>query len=84
MSLIDRSCPIASGVIDSGKTTVSFSGSTGSVAGQLLSELLGVLLFLRADDDELRVGHRRTSIAIFVCSAMRWASGSTTRRSPRS
>ena len=30
MSLIERSCPIASGVIDSGKTTVSFSGSTGS------------------------------------------------------
>src|SRR3954453_566186 len=33
ISLIDRSWPIASGVIDSGKTTVSFSGSTGSVAG---------------------------------------------------
>ena len=29
-SLIERSWPIASGVIDCGKTTVSFSGSTGS------------------------------------------------------
>ena len=84
MSLIERSCPIASGVIDSGKTTVSFSGNTGSRRGQLVAELLGVLLLLRADDDELRVGHRRTSITIFVCSATCWASGNTTRRSPRS
>src|SRR5436305_11759701 len=30
----DRSWPIASGVIDCGKTTVSFSGSTGSAAGR--------------------------------------------------
>ncbi len=29
ISLIDRSWPTASGVIDSGKTTVSFSGRTG-------------------------------------------------------
>ena len=33
ISLIDRSWPIASGVIDSGKTTVSFSGSTGRIGG---------------------------------------------------
>src|SRR5581483_2617672 len=33
ISRTDRSWPIASGVIDCGKTTVSFSGSTGSVAG---------------------------------------------------
>ena len=33
ISLTERSWPIASGVIDCGKTTVSFSGSTGSVAG---------------------------------------------------
>ena len=32
-SAIERSCPIASGVIDSGKTTVSLSGSTGSSDG---------------------------------------------------
>ena len=33
ISRIERSCPIASGIIDCGKTTVSLSGSTGSVAG---------------------------------------------------
>jgi len=32
-SLIERSWPIASGVTDSGKTTVSFSGRTGSSGG---------------------------------------------------
>src|ERR1041385_4536851 len=32
-SLIERSCPIASGETDCGKTTVSFSGRTGSVDG---------------------------------------------------
>src|SRR5712691_11192236 len=37
ISLIDRSWPIASGVIDSGKTTVSFSGSTGSAGGSSTS-----------------------------------------------
>src|SRR5437870_13357944 len=36
-SLIERSCPIASGVIDWGKTTVSLSGSTGSVVGMSTS-----------------------------------------------
>ena len=30
ISFTERSWPTASGVIDSGKTTVSFSGSTGS------------------------------------------------------
>ncbi len=33
ISLIERSWPIASGVIDSGKTTVSFSGRTGRTGG---------------------------------------------------
>src|SRR5690349_7969939 len=33
ISRTERSCPIASGDIDCGKTTVSFSGSTGSAAG---------------------------------------------------
>src|SRR4051794_4850442 len=33
ISRTERSCPIASGVIDCGNTTVSFSGSTGSAAG---------------------------------------------------
>ena len=33
ISLIERSWPTASGVIDSGKTTVSFSGRTGSCVG---------------------------------------------------
>ena len=32
-SLIERSWPIASGVIDCGKTTVSFSGRTGRIGG---------------------------------------------------
>ena len=35
ISLIERSWPIASGVIDSGKTTVSLSGSTGMTGGEL-------------------------------------------------
>ena len=42
ISRIERSCPIASGVVDCGKTTVSLSGSTASVAGKhdlLLGEL---------------------------------------------
>ncbi len=34
MRLIERSWPTASGVIDSGKTTVSFSGRTGSTVGR--------------------------------------------------
>src|SRR5262245_10606212 len=37
MRRTERSWPIASGVIDCGKTTVSFSGSTGSVAGNVIS-----------------------------------------------
>ena len=32
-SFTERSCPIASGETDCGKTTVSFSGSTGRVDG---------------------------------------------------
>ena len=39
ISRIERSCPIASGVIDCGKTTVSLSGRTGSVAGSSSSVL---------------------------------------------
>ena len=37
-SLIERSCPTASGSIVSGKATLSRSGSTGSASGQLASE----------------------------------------------
>ncbi len=37
ISLIERSCPIASGIIDCGKTTVSLSARTGSVAGSSIS-----------------------------------------------
>src|SRR5262245_17145757 len=37
ISLIERSCPIASGVIDCGKTTVSLSGRTGRVEGTSIS-----------------------------------------------
>ena len=33
MSLMERSCPMVSGIMVSGKTTVSRSGSTGSVPG---------------------------------------------------
>src|SRR4051794_1051981 len=40
-SRIERSCPIASGVIDCGKTTVSFSGSTASVEGIAMSGAAG-------------------------------------------
>ena len=36
----ERSCPTASGVIDSGKTTVSFSGRTGSVRRSLAGSLM--------------------------------------------
>src|SRR3954447_1888907 len=39
ISFTERSCPIASGVIDSGKTTVSLSGSTGRVAGNVRASL---------------------------------------------
>jgi len=36
-SLIERSCPIASGETDCGKMTVSLSGRTGSVDGMSTS-----------------------------------------------
>ena len=49
ISLIERSCPIASGVIESGKTTVSLSGSSGSSAGTSMSSL--------DDGLDLDVGH---------------------------
>ena len=41
ISLIERSWPIASGVIDSGKTTVSFSGSTGRIGGSSGVSVIG-------------------------------------------
>ena len=37
ISRIERSCPIASGIIDCGKTTVSLSARIGSVAGRSIS-----------------------------------------------
>ena len=37
ISRIERSCPIASGIIDCGKTTVSLSARIGSVAGRTIS-----------------------------------------------
>ena len=41
ISLIERSWPIASGVIDSGKTTVSFNGSTGRIGGRSGGSVIG-------------------------------------------
>ena len=56
ISRTERSCPIASGVIDCGKTTVSFSGSTGSTAGSSISASRSV----RRVEGE--VGHRRAHL----------------------
>ena len=49
ISRTERSCPIASGVIDCGKTTISLSGSTGRTAGSSTSLGLGVVGQLEGD-----------------------------------
>ena len=80
-SLIERSWPIASGVIDCGKTTVSFSGRTGSVGGHLDLVRIGSELVL-----QLAHGCSRRSPRTIRIRPVRgfWASGITMVSSPRS
>ena len=73
ISLIDRSWPTASGVIDSGKTTVSFSGSTGRrIRSAPLVGLVRAHPFLR------------TAIATVRPRGARFAIGSVMRSIPAS
>ena len=73
ISLIERSCPTARGVIDSGKTTVSFSGRTGRRCRSEPS--VGLLLLIRVP---------RTTIATLRPRTARFAIGSVMRSIPAS